>query len=175
MKTTTSQILVVLRILAWLAVIGYAAAIGAVFISFTISLFNPEAARDLYMGMDYYELRHSNVGLYTVFILLKIAPTALKGIVWLLVARLLSKIQLAKPFTMEVAQKFQTIAFVLAAVWAVGMMTGFYAGWVERWSNGAVLDTQSGGEYLFLAGLVYVFSQIFKRGVEMQAEGDLTV
>lgn len=31
------------------------------------------------------------------------------------------------------------------------------------------------GEFLFMAGLVFIFSQIFKRGVAIQKENDLTV
>lgn len=31
------------------------------------------------------------------------------------------------------------------------------------------------GEYFFMAGIVYIISQIFKRGVELQEENELTV
>ena len=31
------------------------------------------------------------------------------------------------------------------------------------------------GEFIFMVGLVFIISQVFKRGVEIQAENDLTV
>jgi hypothetical protein len=31
------------------------------------------------------------------------------------------------------------------------------------------------GEFLFLAGIVFVIAQIFKRGIEIQTENELTV
>ncbi|MBN2635649.1 MAG: DUF2975 domain-containing protein [Prolixibacteraceae bacterium] len=36
-------------------------------------------------------------------------------------------------------------------------------------------DSWNTGPFLFMAGLVFVISQIFKRGVEIQSENDLTV
>jgi hypothetical protein len=32
-----------------------------------------------------------------------------------------------------------------------------------------------GDEYLFIAGMIYIISQIFKRGIEIQEENNLTV
>ena len=36
-------------------------------------------------------------------------------------------------------------------------------------------STLISGDFIFLAGIVYVFSQIFKKGVEIQSENELTV
>jgi hypothetical protein len=34
---------------------------------------------------------------------------------------------------------------------------------------------ENAGEFLFMAGLVFIISPIFKRGVELQSENELTV
>jgi hypothetical protein len=47
-----------------------------------------------------------------------------------------------------------------------------------RWLSkqaGLSLQDWNGAEFLFVAGLVFIVSQIFKRGVEMQSENELTV
>jgi len=42
-------------------------------------------------------------------------------------------------------------------------------------TTGEAPESIEAGEILFMAGLVFVIAQIFKRGVEMQAENELTV
>jgi hypothetical protein len=43
-------------------------------------------------------------------------------------------------------------------------------------STGVELDAfNTSGEYFFIAGMVYIISQVFKRGIEMQEENTLTV
>jgi hypothetical protein len=41
--------------------------------------------------------------------------------------------------------------------------------------TGELFGTYITGEFVFMAGLIFVISQIFRRGVEIQSENDLTV
>ena len=49
----TSQILKLMKVVSWIIFIGLCIKIGTVLISFFVSLvLNPEASRDLYLGLD---------------------------------------------------------------------------------------------------------------------------
>jgi Protein of unknown function (DUF2975) len=173
-KTRTQQILTVMQVLAWVAFVGYAVEAGVMLSSYVISGFNPEAAKDLYKGLSLYELRKLNFWYYTSAVSFLVFLSGMKSFIWLLVIKTLSKIKLKNPFTMEVAQKLERISYVLFATWLVGMLSSAYTAYLMK-ITGELFGTWVSGEFVFMAGLVFIISQIFKRGVEIQSENDLTV
>jgi hypothetical protein len=64
-KTRTEQILTVMHILAWVAFIGFMIESVAILVSFGVSCVNPEGAKNLYEGLNLYDLRHFNFWYYT--------------------------------------------------------------------------------------------------------------
>src|SRR5262245_37209056 len=97
-KTRTEQILIVMHILAWVAFVGFMIAAGAVIISYGVSLVNPDAAGNLYKGLDLSELRKSNFGHYTLAVTFKVAVTLMKAFVSFLTIKTLSSVNLKNPF-----------------------------------------------------------------------------
>ena len=173
-KTKTGQILTVMRILAWVAFIGFMIEAGAILFSYGVSWINPEEARNLYKGLNLYDLRQLNVWYYTYAVSFMVGLSAMKSFVWYLVIKTLSKINLANPFKMEVAQTLERISHVLFGTWVVGMLSSAYSAWLLKTTGEAFVNYVS-GEFIFVAGLVFIISQIFKRGVEIQSENELTV
>jgi hypothetical protein len=176
-KTPTAQILTVLKILAWVAFVGFAIEAGAILFSYSMSLLNAEAARDFYNGLDMYSLRQANFWEFTGVVSFKVAIPAMKSYVSLLAIRALSKVSLANPFTMEVSKLLERISYVVLEIWVIAMANNAYLTWGLKSVD--ELPTKYGqyvpGEFIFLAGLVFVIAQIFKRGVEIQSENELTV
>jgi hypothetical protein len=107
---------------------------------------------------------------------LLILSSALKANVWYLMFDLLQKLQLKTPFSMDVTKKLERLAYLLLGVWILIAFIGkTYLHYVTK-STGIILtDFNQGDEYLFIAGIVYIISQIFRRGIEMQEENQLTV
>lgn len=173
-KTKTEQILNVMRVLTWIAFIGFCIKAGAMLFSYVLSYNSPEGARNLYNGLDLYELRQFNFWYYTQVVSILIAFAAMKAYVFYLVIQIFSKISLMDPFKMEVAQKMEQISYVLLGVSVIGMFSRGHAGWLLD-ITGKDYTLAFTGEFFFMAGLVFVISQIFKRGVELQSESDLTV
>ena len=173
-KTKTEQILTVMKILAWVAFVGFLIEGGAVLFSYAISIVNPDAAKNLYHGLDFYNLREFNGWHYTLAVSFTIALSIMKAYVWYLVINILTKINLGNPFTMEVAQGLEKISYVLFGTWLVGLISGVHTAWLLK-LTGVVYSSKVPGEFIFMAGLVFIISQIFKRGVEIQIENDLTV
>ena len=173
-QTRTEQILTVMRILAWVAFIGYLIGAGAVIISFAVSTISPEAARNLYQGMNLYNLRQYNFLNYTASVSFIVALLLMKSYVWFLVIKTLSKVSLMNPFKPEVVYLLEKISYVLFGTWIVGILSSAYIKWLEK-VTGEIHGDWVSGEFIFMAGLVFIISQLFKRGVEIQSENDLTV
>ncbi len=173
-QSKTDQILTVMKFIAWIAFIGFAVQTGATVISYVVSWFNPEAARNLYNGMNLGELRELSFVKYTLLIICWVTLLILKANVWYRVARIISLIKIENPFNLEIAHKLEKISYLLFSIWILGYLGSAYAGWLEKMAS-PLLKEWNSGQFLFMAGLMFIVSQIFKRGVELQSENDLTV
>jgi hypothetical protein len=86
----------------------------------------------------------------------------------------LSKFKLADPFTAEVAGRLEKISIVAFGTWVVTMIYNAH-NWLLVKRTGEVMGEWLSGEFIFLVGIVYIFAQVFKRGVEIQSENEMTV
>jgi uncharacterized membrane protein YjgN (DUF898 family) len=173
-KTKTQQILTVMKILAWMAFFGFMIKAGAYVFSTISSFWNPDSAANIYQGLNLLELRQDSVGLFIALMLGLLIMTALKAIVWWMIAKLIDKIRMENPFTMDVAHQLEYISYSIFTIWVLSVTGGGFVAWLGD-KAGNLNDSWNNGEFLFMAGLVYIISQIFKRGVEIQSENDLTV
>lgn len=161
-------------VLSWIAFIGLLVKTGAIMTSFGVSLYNPEASHNLYKGLSLYDLREHSFWYYTQVVSLMIAFSGLKAYIFYLVIQALSKVNLTNPFTMEVAVLLEKISYVLIGIWAVALLYNAQTEWFAK-RQIINLDHWSTEGFFLMAGLVFIISQIFKRGVEIQAENELTV
>jgi hypothetical protein len=173
-QTRTEQILTVMHILAWIAFVGYLIESGAILLSFGVSTVNPEASKNLYKGLDLYSLREFNFWHYTLTISFMVAISLMKSYVCYLVITTLSKMSVTNPFKMEVARTLEKISHVLFGTWLVGMLSSGHSAWLMK-LTGELYGSWVSAEFIFMAGLVFIISQVFKRGVEIQSENELTV
>lgn len=173
-NTRTGQILTVLKILAWMAFFGFVVSAGVFLFSYISSYWNPGGAKNIKEGLNLLQLRQENFTLYTVLMAFSFIMTILKAIVWWMVAKLIDKIKLENPFTMEVAHRLEYISYSLFTVWVLSVTGGGFVAWLGE-KAGNLNDSWNTGEFLFMAGLIFVISQIYKRGVELQSENELTV
>ena len=58
-------------------------------------------------------------------------------------------------------------------VWGIAMVHNIHIAIVDKLYG--ITSDYIPGDFLFLAGIVYVFAQMFKPGVEIQSENELTV
>jgi hypothetical protein len=173
-KSRTEQILMVMHVLAWIAFIGLCIKAGAILISYGVSLVNPEAAKNLYNHLNLDNLQHFSFIHYSLTVSLIVSYMAMKANLIYLVIKSLSKVNLANPFTYDMTRLLEKISYVLAGIWAVAIMSNAYTSWLMK-RAGAFDATLSSGEFLFMAGLVFIISQVFRRGVELQSENELTI
>ncbi|MFL0162304.1 DUF2975 domain-containing protein [Aquirufa salirivi] len=170
MKTKTASILAIMNVLSWIAYIGISIKCGAIIFTYILSLFNQQVAKDLYQGLNLYDLMNGSFVHYSLFVGITAGLLGLKAYIAHLVIKTLSKINLTSPFQMEVAHLMEKISLMIVYLWLISLGATIYQESMEL----PKMDW-NGGEALFLSGLIFLFAQIFKKGVEIQAENDLTV
>ncbi|MEO6681774.1 MAG: DUF2975 domain-containing protein [Ginsengibacter sp.] len=177
MKTRTEIVLIVLKYLALLGGIGFSLECGAQILSFVASFINPVWAERTYLADPiWFQILDYDPGFYTVLMILIIAASALKAWVWFLIFELLHKLQLKSPFSFFVTKRLELISYMLLAVWFVmTFMAKSYAHYLQKASDIILPGKYISDEYFFVAGIVFILSQLFKRGMEMQEENQLTV
>ena len=177
MKTKTETILTISKILAFMGVIWYSILCGSRLTTLVASFINPEWAKHSYEAdLTLFGIREHDTALYVFSMCLTIAVFALKALIWYVVFVLLSKLKLQTPFSIEVEKKLEIIAYLMLGVWIVSTVFWKTCIYYVSTDTGIQLATNNNGsEYLFMAGMIYIISQIFKRGIEIQEENDLTV
>ena len=177
MKIKTETILTVSKILAFLGIIGYSILWGSQLTTLVTSFINPDWAKRTYeVDLNLFSIREHSIGFYVCAMCLTIAVSALKAFIWYVVFELLSKLKLQTPFSMEVEKKLERIAYLLLAVWIISsIFWKTYTYYLAQATGIQLPGNNSGDEYLFMAGIIYIISQVFKRGIEIQEENDLTV
>lgn len=170
----TQQILDIMKFLFWAIFIGLLIKAGAMIFTFGMAFVHPEGASNLYLGLDLSELRTSSkwefihVGSLLVFTL------GLQAYIAYLVIKITTTGTLHKPFTQETAVLLSKISHTALGV---GIISFIAQGYCERLvKNGIDIPLTWGAkEFLFLAGVIFIISKVFQRGVEMQTENELTI
>ncbi len=169
----TANILKVMHILSWIVFIGLCIKTGAILISYFVSIGNPEAAKDLYAGLNLSEYYNLSFTQYTFIVSYKIALFATEAYIALLVTKLLKALNLEKPFNIEVQKLMQNISYSIFNLWILAMLHNTHIQYTGK-KYGFSMDLFS-SDFLFLAGVIFIFAQIVKRGIEIQSENDLTI
>ena len=182
MTISTKQILKVLLILSWIIFIGVCIeAGGCIFSAFYTLLINSINAAHFWVGNDLSGLYKYDPGHFFAETLLISIAAVLKACMFYLIIKILhdKKLDMSQPFSDEVRRfifKISCLAF------GIGLFTGWgvnYTEWlVKKGVN--MPDTQHlrlGGAdvWLFMGVILFVIAQIFKRGIEIQTENELTV
>ena len=171
--TRTTQILVVARIVALLAFCITIVTTISFLLFYIPNYFEQESEIFLNGGVPLLALRASNSGISNLMLILFIIVLLLKATVWWMIINVLTEIRIKNPFTMEVTRKLEFISYTLIVICllsVIGYGTFFYLD--IKPTN---LEDWKIGSSFFMAAIVFIISQIFKRGVELQSENELTV
>ncbi|KFC19248.1 DUF2975 domain-containing protein [Chryseobacterium sp. FH1] len=176
---STKQILSILNVLAWIAFIGLCIKTGTLMFNLIFGLFmSPDGLKDFYLIINLSDLAKSNPTEYLSLMSLLIFVSGLQAYLFFLTTRLFEKINLENPFTEVVSRLILRISYTAFEIGILSIITQNYA---ERLlKKGLFLPdinefVNSSAEFIFLAGIIYIIAQIFKRGIELQNENDLTI
>jgi Protein of unknown function (DUF2975) len=175
MKTNPKTVLVVMEVFAGIALIGYAIEAGAKIISTIVSVKSSGAATNLYKGLNLGQLREDNFVYYIMAVSFLIAIPLIKAHIWYKVALIIHNFNLEKPFTAEMVRKFDSIVQDLFGIVITSLIANGWFEWLTKKYDYDFQFSHSIEEYIFMAALVFILIHVFKKGIEIQSENELTV
>jgi hypothetical protein len=165
----TENVLSVLRVLAWILLAGYAINFASQLFRFGWKLFNP---------LELNEVVSSEADVLWAYVRVMSFVLILSGMfvyLWYLITNLLSGINLSNPFTPEMVKKLEGVAYLLFNIWLVSMISHQVTKSITLSTDTSLDVVQVSTEWLLIAGIVYIISQVYKHGVALQQEQDLTI
>lgn len=182
MYIKTDYILNTLHVLSWIIFVGICIEAGGIITNTVATLvLAPEDAAKTWNQVDLTALYHYNQSHYVTLACIIIIAALLKAILFYLIIRIFldKKLNLAKPFN-EVMRRY----ILLIAYLALGI--GIFSSWGAKFASPLVdqgvklpdiqrLGLGGADVWLFMGVILLVIAFIFKKGVEIQNENDLTV
>lgn len=179
MKTNSGRVLSIMKFLFWLIFIGLCIQTGSLILTFILSLTGHiETASDLYLALNLSSLYERNVWQFINLMTLIIALSALKAYIAYLVVQIFTKINFDTPFNTITAERLSKISHVALGTGVLALIANGYNLYLFKRSLidfSAQPYVEGSREFLFLAGIIFVIAQIFKKGIALQNENELTI
>ena len=177
-KWTQQPTLMLITVIIWSIFIGLCIQAGTLLFTFTYSFFKPTVAQDLYEGLNLYPLLREEVWFYGGIVTLILSVAFLKAKLFFTMIQIFLKIDLMHPFSKEIGRRISNLSYIAFEIGIFLIFSTAFAGWLVK--RGFELDriqTYLSGtfEYLLLSALLFAIAQVFKRGIEIQNENELTV
>ena len=178
MSQTNNFVFKVLSIVAWIIFVGLCIDAGGLIVNFIFSFSKPELVKNLYQKLDLSEMyNRSRWAFYSMYSFILVI-SILKAYLFYIVIRLISKLDLSKPFNSFVSEQITQISYFTLSIGLLSYIARETAknlqhrGYEIDQLNQFWVDSQA---FILMAAVIYVIATIFKKGVEIQNENDLTV
>ncbi len=178
MSKTDNVVFIFMKIIAWIIFVGLSIEAGGLIVNFFFSLYRPEMVPTLYQKLDLSEVSHRSqwafFSMYSFILIIAI----LKAVLFYAVIKLVSQINLSKPFSPFVAAQVSQISYYTFSIGLVSYIGRESAknlqqhGFATDNLNQFWADSQA---FILMAAVVYIIAVIFRKGLQIQNENDLTV
>lgn len=178
MSKTNSFVFWALYVVAWLIFVGLSIEAGGLVVNFFFSLYKPEFVQNLYQKLDlinmYRDSKLAFFGIYSFILIIAI----LKACLFYIVIRLMHKMDLSKPFSAFVAKQISQISYYTLSIGLLSHIARelsknlMHHGFITNNLNQFWTDSQA---FIIMGAVIYIIATIFKKGVEIQTENELTV
>lgn len=181
-KISTQQILKILLILSWIIFIGVCIEAGGIIFASIFSHFvNPSTAKHFWKVIDLSNLYDRDAGYFFVVTILMSIVAVMKALIFYLIVKILhdKKLNLSEPFSKELRSLIINVSYLSLGIGLFSYWGIHYSEWLVN-QNVKMPDIQHlgfGGAdvWLFMSVILFVIAQIFKRGIELQEENELTI
>ena len=171
----TSVILITMKVIIWVVFIGLCIKAGTVIFSGIISLVvNPAASNIPYFGLNLTGLQELSSVHYVILWGIITAIMVLKAGIFYKLIKLFSNLDINQPFNQNASDIITSISYLTVTI---GVLSAIGSGYGQYLSELFVTVNYGWGtaEYLFMAGVIFVIAQVFKRGIELQSDNELTI
>lgn len=170
--------LMLITVVIWSVFVGLCIETGAILFNTLYSFARPIAAQNLYKGLDLSALMARDIRHYLGILSLILYTSALKAFMFYLMIRIFLKIDLMHPFSKPVSHLIAKISQVSMQIAIAILFTIAYRDWLAK--RGFELpdlgsSTEGAFEYILMSIIIYAISKVFKRGLEIQSENELTI
>lgn len=167
-----------LYIVAWVIFVGLCIEAGGLIVNFFFSLYRPEFVPNLYQKLDLSEMyERSKWAFFSIYSFILVI-SILKAVLFYVVIRLVSKINLSKPFSNFASRQISQISYYTLSIGLLSYLARETAKKMQ--DQGYIIDTLNhfwadSQAFILMAAVIYIIAAIFSKGVEIQNENDLTV
>jgi len=177
-KISTKQILKLLYVLSWIIFIGVCTEAGGIITNALISLYrNPDSAS--YINLS--DLYKYDIGYFLVESLFMSIVAVMRACLFYLIIKLLhdKKLNLSQPFNEETGRFIFNVSYLALGIGLFSFNGVKYTAWLVnqgvKMPDIQYLRLGGADVWLFMGVTLYIIAQIFKRGIEIQKENELTV
>jgi hypothetical protein len=181
-KISTKQILKFLNVISWIIFLGLCIeAGGIIFNTFFTHFINQDAANHFWKEINFSALYNFDQGYFLVIVTLMSIVAIIKALMFYQIVKTLNykKLNLSEPFSNELRKVIINIAYIVLAIGLFSIWGINYTQWLvsKNISMPTAIQMGFGGAdvWLFMSVILFVIAQIFKRGIELQEENDLTI
>jgi len=175
----TTQILKILNVLAWMIFVLLSIQAGAFLFNVFFSLvINPVGAKYFQRDIDLSNLYAFSTLSFFAETLMMVLVATIKAYLFYLIVLIFKTLNIIKPFSVDVERFIFKMSYVALVIGALSLFGIRYSeGLIERGVKLPEMYKYFGGGdvFLMMAAILFVIAQVFKRGIEIQSENDLTV
>jgi len=178
----TGQILKVMYVLAWIIFLGLCVDAGGIICNtFFTLVINPANANNMWLGVDISNLYNYDSVQFLVIGIYMGITSVLKAIMFYLIVAILhdKKLNMVQPFNAAVGRFIYLLAYLSLGIGLFSCWGVKYVEWLTKQGvkmpDVSHLRLGGGDVWLFMGVTLFVIALIFKRGIEISDEHDLTV
>jgi hypothetical protein len=181
MKTQTEKILNILRVIAWIGYVGSIVTIVIIGISTIYIFVFPDAdfTKNITISdakLSFRTLKNDYLGRLILYYILSLIKIYFVIKIWKLAKDAITNINFNHPFTSNTSIIIERIAHLTIIIGVINFIIVLSVFTLEALvTNHFKYNFSPDLTYIFGIGIIYLISQIFKRGVEIQEENELTV
>lgn len=182
MKKNIDYSFQLLHVISWIIFVGLAIDTGGYFSNTIFTLFiNASCASNFWGNLDLSDLYHFDLGLFICFTVLMITVSLLKTILFYNTVSIFhkKKLNLANPFNETVKDYIFNFGFIALGIGLFSFASNTFFHWLikQELKMPALENLKLGGAdvWLFMGVTLLIFAKIFKKGIEIQTENELTV
>ncbi|AMQ57921.1 DUF2975 domain-containing protein [Algoriphagus sanaruensis] len=178
MSPKTDLVIKFLHVISWIIFIALCYQTGALIFNYAFMQFRVFPPENQYLILDLTELFTQNELYFGILFGLAIGVNGLKAYTFYLITLIFQYLNLHKPFSQEISRLISKISYYIFAAGILGAIAQGVSDELAKQGFPVTNANQQWNDYsafLMMAAVVFVIAQIFKKGLELQSENDLTI
>ncbi|MFT3748643.1 MAG: DUF2975 domain-containing protein [Agriterribacter sp.] len=180
-RIETKYIIRILYVLSFIIFVGLCIHAGACITNAVLAIAKPGMVKFLWQVADLNELFNYDRGYFFVVTLLMSIVAVSKAVLFYMIISMLHSrnFSITRPFSEEVRRFIIKLSYMALLI---GLFSGYgvrYTAWLTlkgiKMPDIQYLKLGGADVWLFMSIILFVIAQIFKRGIEIQTENELTV